>query len=88
MTTGPYAGLLFFQDRANTEKVVFNPNSTFGEGTLYFPSAFADMNPNADAVLQIIADTIKINTSGTFTASFDGDAFVKVPTEVRIALTG
>ena len=89
MTTGPYAGLLFFQDRANTEKVVFNPNSTFGEGTVYFPSAFVDMNANDNAALQMIADTIKMNNSGAFTARFDGDAFVKVGGSVtsRPALT-
>ena len=88
MTTGYYAGLLFFQDRANTEKAVFNPSSSFGEGTVYFPSAEVDMNPSANATLQIIADTVKINSSASFTAGYDGDSFVQVPSNPRPALVG
>jgi len=87
MTTGPYAGLLFFQDRANIEKAVFNPNSNFGEGTVYFPSAHVDLNPNHDVTLQIIADTIKVNNNGIMIARYEGDSFVPIFTP-RSALTG
>ena len=79
MTTGPYAGLLVFHDRANTEKAVFNPNSTLGEGTVYFPGAHADINPNDDMTLQIIANTINVNNNGSFIALFDGDKFYQGP---------
>jgi Putative Flp pilus-assembly TadE/G-like len=75
MTTGPYAGLLFFQDRANTMTAKFNPSSTFGQGTVYFPNAHMDLNPSATTSIQIIANTIKINNSTTFTADYNGDSF-------------
>ena len=86
MTTGPYAGLLFFQDRLNTEKAVFNPSSSFGSGTIYFPAAFIDANPNARMVLQIIADAVKINNNAAFTAEFDGDKFYSAGGESWIKL--
>ena len=87
MTDGPYAGLLFFQDRANTEKAVFNPNASFGEGTFYFPSALVDLNPNDFATLQIIADTVKINNNSAFTAKFDGDNFFQGEGKPTVRLT-
>ena len=87
MTTATYAGLLFFQDRANTLPAVFTPNSDFGEGTVYFSSAHVDFNPNSTATIRIIADTIEINSNSELTARFDGDSFVQVPT-ARMALTG
>jgi hypothetical protein len=74
-TTAPYKGLLFFQDRNNTEKAVFNPSASFAEGTLYFANAHVDMNPSANTRMQVIADTIKINNSASYTAAFDGDMF-------------
>ena len=74
MTTGPYKGLLFFQDRANTELAKFNPSASFGKGTVYFPSAHIDLNPSADAKVQIIANTVKINNSSSFTADWDADS--------------
>ena len=80
--------MLFFQDRANTLKAVFNPNANFGEGTLYFASALVDVNPNNDIQLQVIADTIKVNNNGAMTAKYDGfpPTFV-VPTH-QTALIG
>ena len=75
MTTGPYAGLLMFQDRNNTEAAAFNPSSSFGEGTIYMPSAHVLLNPSGNATIQIISDTIKINNSTAFTALFRGDVF-------------
>jgi hypothetical protein len=76
MASGPYKGLLFFQDRLNTEPAKFNPSSNFARGTVYFPSAHVELNPSADARIQIIANTIKINNSASFTADYDGDSFV------------
>jgi len=87
MTTGPYTGLLFFQDRANTHKAVFNPNARLGEGTVYFPGALVELNPNANVSLQIIADTIKVNNNGAMIARFDGETFFRVRTR-RTALIG
>lgn len=87
MSTGPYTGLLFFQDRANTLKAGFNTNDKFGEDTVYFPSAHVDLNPNHDVTIQIISDTIKVNNNGIMTAHWDGDDFYQVPS-ARIALTG
>jgi len=75
MTTGPYAGLLMFQDRNNTEEAIFNPSANFGEGTIYMPSAHITFNPSADITIQIISDTIKINNSAAFTAEYRGEAF-------------
>ena len=79
--------LLFFQDRINTEKAVFNPNHTFGEGSVYFASAAVDLNSNQDVTLQIIADTIKVNNNANMTARFYGDVFYQAP-RPRSALTG
>jgi Putative Flp pilus-assembly TadE/G-like len=74
MPTGPYEGLLFFQDRSNTEPAKFNPSASFGIGTIYFPNAHAELNPSATAALQIIASTVKINNSTSFTADWNEDA--------------
>jgi hypothetical protein len=74
MTSGPYKGLLFFQDRNNTELAKFNPSASFGKGTVYFPSAHIDLNPSANAQVQIIANTVKINNSASFTADWNEDA--------------
>ena len=73
MTTGPYAGLVFFQDRENAEEMVINNNGTIGEGTIYAPAAHLQFNPNGDSGFQLIANTIKINNSAPFTALYDGD---------------
>ena len=75
MSSGPYAGLLMFQDRNNTEAAAFNPSSSFGEGTIYMPSAHVLLNPSGNAVIQIISDTIKINNSTAFTALYRGEVF-------------
>jgi len=75
MTTGPYAGLLMFQDRNNSETAVFNPSANFGEGTIYMPSAHVILNPSADLTVQIISDTVMINNSAAFTAIYQGDVF-------------
>ena len=73
MTTGPYAGLVFFQDRENTEDMVINNSSTIGEGTIYAPAAHLQFNPNDDAGFQLIANTIKINNNAPFTSIFNED---------------
>ncbi len=87
MTTGPYAGgLLFFQDRANTLKAVFNSNDDFGKGTIYFPEALVDLNPNSNLNLQVIADMIKVNNNGPMRASYQGIPFFQPYEEPQIAL--
>ena len=87
MTGGPYDGLLFFQDRANTLKAVFNTNAIFGEGSVYFSAAQVDLNPNNDVALQIIADTITVNNNGNMNAYYEGIGFFMVTTR-RTALIG
>jgi Flp pilus assembly protein TadG len=52
-TTGPYAGILFWQDPANTQNAAFNANFNFGgdlyhQGAYYFPGSNANAGPTVN----------------------------------------
>jgi Flp pilus assembly protein TadG len=51
-TSGPYAGILFYQDRSNTAKAVFDKNNgaAYLSGALYFPSAEVNFAKNNDGI--------------------------------------
>ncbi len=81
-TTGPYPGILFFQDRSITgitaanNPNVFNGSSTqVYQGALYFPTTALTYNGAASAQYTIlVADTIGINGSATI-----GDNYSSLP---------
>lgn len=67
-TTGPYAGILFFQDPANTQAMVLSGNTnTSIQGALYIPKAQLTLNGtgNIAAYTILVADTILLNGSNT-----------------------
>ena len=85
MTTGPYAGLLVFQDRASTVKAEFERGFS---GTVYIPSAPVHWKPNHHVAVQIIADTIRVyKVLDDSTALYDGNDFYQAQTP-RPALIG
>ncbi|HUY27462.1 MAG TPA: pilus assembly protein TadG-related protein [Candidatus Binataceae bacterium] len=77
-TTGPYAGILFFQDRAITGTTAANNGNTFNgsstqvyQGALYFPTTALTYNGAASAQYTIlVADSIGINGSATIGANY------------------
>ncbi|HVA81456.1 MAG TPA: pilus assembly protein TadG-related protein [Candidatus Binataceae bacterium] len=81
-TTGPYAGILFFQDRAITGATAATNGNTFNgsstqvyQGALYFPTTALTYNGAASAQYTIlVADTIGINGSATI-----GDNYTSLP---------
>ena len=75
MDSGAYPGLFVFQDRANNQQLDFNSDDDFTGGTVYAASAHVRLVADDDARLQIIADTIYINTDDAFNAPFVGTKF-------------
>lgn len=72
-TTGTYAGILFFQDPADTRGATFNGNnSTTLQGALYFPTAALTVNGTGStaAYTILVASTITFNGSGTFNDNY------------------
>lgn len=61
-TTGSYAGILFYQDRANTTSATLSSGDGAGfEGALYFPSAFLEYSnsrPTTANYLILVAKTL------------------------------
>ena len=73
-TSGPLAGILFFQDRsvantpANASEVVGNSSTTF-DGALYFPTTGLTWlgNSSASGYLIVVADTVTVTGNSTMT---------------------
>jgi len=92
-TSGPWAGVLFYQDRrapisiTNTNNINGDASSKF-KGVMYFPSQSVQMSGNAtivDSCLQVIAQTV------TFTGNFTlptacADPTLKKITGVQVSL--
>ena len=92
-TSGPWAGVLFYQDRrapisiTNTNKINGDASSKF-KGVMYFPSQSVQMSGNAtivDSCLQVVAQTV------TFTGNFTlptacADPTLKKITGVQVSL--
>jgi len=81
-TSGPYAGILFFQDRANTQEVEITGSGNMLSGTMYFPNADLDFagSGNISGVAQLIAKSIDMTGSGDITLTYDtGGGLYGVP---------
>jgi hypothetical protein len=76
MTSGPYAGLAFFEARGKTAAFTLTANgsasSTFS-GTMYVPNAPIEITANGTLTSsQVIADNIQITGNGGLTANYAG----------------
>ncbi|TAM62125.1 hypothetical protein EPN52_00945 [bacterium] len=78
-TTGPYAGMLFY-DAATTQPVNINAsNSTLG-GMIYFPNAKININASSRTYFKLVASEIESNTGGlTIPAPTSTDAALFPP---------
>jgi Flp pilus assembly protein TadG len=74
LTTGPYAGISFYEDRSNSSAVTLQGTSgQTSTGTLYFPKAQVTIagNPNSFGN-QLIADTLVVQGNGQLNINYDG----------------
>jgi hypothetical protein len=72
LASGPYQGLLFYQDRACTADFTISGNGTlYAAGTIYLPTAKFVMNGNNATLTgsQLVANTVDIQ-NGTINISF------------------
>jgi Flp pilus assembly protein TadG len=92
-TSGPWAGVLFYQDRnapvsiTATNKINGDANSKF-KGVIYFPSQSVQMNGNAtivDSCLQVIGQTVTFTGNFTLPNACTDPAFKKI-SGVQVAL--
>ncbi|MBI4320037.1 MAG: hypothetical protein HY675_16220 [Chloroflexi bacterium] len=81
-TSGTYAKLLLFQDRANTQPFQLGSSAQLNSlgGTIYLPSANASLGGTGSTTVQLIADTLSIGGTGSINISYDGNAFMPAPT--------
>jgi hypothetical protein len=70
--SGPYAGILIFQDRSNPRGLTLSGDSTIGSsGTIYAPKAALTMSGNAEGgtgqqqMLSFVVDTIALSSNST-----------------------
>jgi hypothetical protein len=73
-TTGPYAGIVFFQDRTSTEPVKITGNGMFDiKGTVYAANAPLMISGNGDFTLgsQHISRTIDLGGNGAFNINWN-----------------
>ncbi|MBI4499342.1 MAG: hypothetical protein HY689_15760 [Chloroflexi bacterium] len=80
-TSGDYAGVVIFQDRANTERFEIEGALNTLAGTIYLPSATAEARVEGGAhTAQIIARQFEMTASdSTLTVNFDGSQAYKQP---------
>jgi hypothetical protein len=75
MTSGPYQGIMFFQDRSDTNGAALTGNGNLNiEGTIYTPSASLTAVGNGTTDVfgsQIIANTLTVKGNGTVNVDFD-----------------
>lgn len=76
-TTGTYAGILFFQDRSNTQPANFNVDLSFGTRTLkgayYFPAATVGFHfdfGNTASYTILVAKQVQFFLAFTFNANY------------------
>jgi len=93
-TTGTYAGILIFQDRANTKALTFSGNAMQGmAGTIYAPAAQLAESGNAQIgstsnPVSIIVDTLTISgnsVANTVTLSSPTGTVAYTPAQIRAA---
>ncbi len=93
-STGPYAGILIFQDRANPKALTFSGNAMQGiTGTIYAPAAQLAESGNAQIgstsnPVSIIVDTLTISgnsVANTVTLSSPTGTVAYSPAQIRAA---
>ncbi len=68
-TTGNTAGVLFYQNPANTTAFIANGNGGGYAGMIYFPTAQVTLNGSLSQWLLVVGSTVTINGSGTSVSS-------------------
>jgi Flp pilus assembly protein TadG len=90
-TSGPYSGILFFQDPANTQQSFFDSNSANNlTGVLYFPKAKVKFDSNVQmtalgSCTQIVAWEIEFNSNAGLKMDYKKDT---CPNGVKSAASG
>jgi len=74
MTGGAYAGISFFQARANDSSIDLRASSgQYNTGAMYFPAAQVTVHGAPDSFAnQLIADTLVIQQNAQLTIDYDG----------------
>jgi hypothetical protein len=71
--SGPYAGVLIFQSRANTRALSFSGNGVTGiTGTIYASSAQVLVSGNAKLTGSLVANELALSGNGVSTQAADG----------------
>jgi hypothetical protein len=72
-TSGPYAGVVVFQNRANTRAVSLSGNAAEGlGGTVYAPAALLYLSGNASLAGPVVVDELSLSGNAASTQSADG----------------
>ena len=64
MTSGPYAGIVFFQPGDNTQAMTVTGNASGITGTIYAPAALLSESGNGAINGSLIVDTLTISGNG------------------------
>ena len=64
LTSGPYAGIAFFQPLDNTKSITLSDHASGITGTIYAPGAALSMSDHASLNASLIVDTITISDNG------------------------
>lgn len=73
-TTGPYAGILYYQNPSDTQTVTIDGNATsVFQGTFYAPGAQLTVNGNGNLAAYTIFDTASIMDNGNSTFHLGND---------------
>ena len=64
LTSGPYAGIVFFQPGDNTKAMTVSGNASGITGTIYAPGAALSESGNAAINASLIVDTLTISGNG------------------------
>jgi len=82
---GPYAGVVFFQARDNTQALSLSGNVAAGiKGTIYAASASVSMSGNAKLNDSLVAGTLNVSGNGILNA-LSSDATAYTPAQIRSA---
>jgi hypothetical protein len=87
MTTGPYAGLVLFQDRSDTNADVMHGNGNLNiSGTIYAPDASMTATGNGTTDVfgsQIITNTLTVKGNGTVNVDYNPSLTPNVSAPIR-----
>ena len=89
-TSGPYAGMALFMDRANSSAVILTGNGTSASmGTIYASASPITLTGNGSATVfnsQIIGNTITLNGNGNINVNYDPNQnyMINVPPSIDL----